>query len=161
MQNMKRVQSNLMLDLAILAKFLCLGLMVSTVLLAADRPAGRATSGRSAVLAKNGMVATSQPLAAQAGLRILQQGGNAIDAAIATAAVLNVVEPMMTGIGGDMFALGYTSKGELFGINGSGFSPKAADIEFFKKRKLDRIPTRGAFSVSIPGAVDGWATLLE
>jgi gamma-glutamyltranspeptidase/glutathione hydrolase len=128
---------------------------------AADRPAGRARAGRSAVWARNGMVATSQPLAAQAGLRILQQGGNAVDAALATAAVLNVVEPMSTGVGGDMFALVYIAKtGELRGLNGSGFSPQAATPEFFLKRGLSSIPTYGPYSVSVPGTVDGWTTLL-
>ena len=119
-------------------------------------------AGRSAVVAQNGMVAASQPLASQAGLQILRQGGNAVDAAVATAATLALVAPMMTGPGGDMFALVYLAEtGELAGLNGSGFSPKAAAIDFFKSRGLDRIPTKGAFSVTVPGAVDGWATLLE
>jgi gamma-glutamyltranspeptidase/glutathione hydrolase len=150
-----------MLDLPLLTKVLMCGLVLSGIVLGADRPAGRADSGRSAVLAKNGMVATSQPLAAQAGLRILQQGGNAIDAAVATAAALAVVEPMMTGPGGDVFAIVHTAKGELAGLNGSGFSPAAASVEFFEKHKLEQIPIRGPFSVSIPGAVDAWATLLD
>ncbi len=126
----------------------------------ADRPAGRLRSGRSAVWGRHGMVATSQPLAAQAGLRVLQQGGNAVDAAIATAAVLAVVEPMSTGLGGDVFALVYLAKtGELKGLNGSGFSPQAATPEFFEKRNLKEIPMRGPFSVTVPGTVDGWVTL--
>ncbi len=146
----------------LLAKVLLTTLAFSAVLLAADRPAGQTDAGRSAVVARNGMVATSQPLAAQAGLRILQQGGNAVDAAVATAATLAVVEPMMTGPGGDMFALVYTAEtGELAGLNGSGFSPAAADIEFFRSHGLDQIPVHGPFSVSVPGAVDGWATLLS
>lgn len=120
------------------------------------------TAGRSAVAARNGMVAASQPLASQVGLRILQDGGNAVDAAIATAAMLALVAPMMTGPGGDMFALVYMAEtGELSGLNGSGFSPEAASIDFFKRRKLDQIPAKGAFSVTVPGAVDGWITLLE
>ncbi len=120
------------------------------------------TAGRSAVAARNGMVAASQALASQAGLRILQQGGNAIDAAVATAAVLGLVVPMMTGAGGDMFALVYMAEtGELAGLNGSGFAPKAASIGFFRDRGMDEIPTTGAFSVTVPGAVDGWVTLLE
>lgn len=119
-------------------------------------------AGRSAVVARNGMVAASQPLASQAGLQILRQGGNAVDASVATAAMLALVSPMMTGPGGDMFALIYDAEsGELAGLNGSGFSPKAASIEFFTERGLDRIPVQGAFSVTVPGAVDGWATLLE
>lgn len=114
------------------------------------------------MLASNGMVATSQPLAAQAGLQILKHGGNAVDAAVATAATLAVVEPMMTGPGGDMFALVYIARtGELAGLNGSGFSPKAADVDFFRRRNLDPIPATGPFSVTVPGCVDGWTILLE
>ena len=119
-------------------------------------------AGRSAVVARNGMVAASQPLASQVGLRILQQGGNAIDAAVATAATLALMVPMMTGPGGDMFALVYMAENdELSGLNGSGSSPKAANIEFFKSRGLDQIPIRSPFSVTVPGAVDGWVELLE
>ncbi len=128
----------------------------------ADRPAGEAKAGRSAVLARNGMVATSQPLAAQAGLRVLQQGGNAFDAAVATAAVLAVVEPMMTGPGGDVFMLAWSARdNKLVGLNGSGFSPQAADPSFFEEKGLDRIPAIGAYAVTIPGAVDAWAAILE
>ncbi len=120
------------------------------------------TAGRSAVAARNGMVAASQPLASQAGLRILQKGGNAVDAAIATAATLALVAPMMTGPGGDMFALVYMAEtGQLAGLNGSGFSPAAANVDFFKRRELEHIPAKGPFSVTVPGAVDGWITLLE
>lgn len=137
-------------------------LLGSVLVLGADRPHGQAGSGRSAVLARNGMVATSQPLAAQAGLDILKQGGNAFDAAVATAAVLAVVEPMMTGPGGDLFVLAHVAEtDELVGLNASGFSPAAVGPEFFAKRELEGIPTTGPFSVSVPGAVDGWATLLE
>ena len=119
------------------------------------RPGGVAT-------ARNGMVATSQPLAARAGVRILRRGGNAVDAAVATAAVLAVVEPMSTGPGGDMFALVHIAEtGELVGLNGSGFAPRAVDCAFFAKRGLTAIPTQGPFPVTVPGAVDGWATLLE
>ena len=108
------------------------------------------------------MVAASQPLASQVGLRILQDGGNAVDAAIATAATLALVAPMMTGPGGDMFALVYmAATGQLAGLNGSGFSPAAANVDFFKRRKLEHIPAKGPFSVTVPGAVDGWITLLE
>jgi len=130
--------------------------------LGADRPHGRAGSGRSAVLARKGMVATSQPLAAQAGLDVLKQGGNAFDAAVATAAVLAVVEPMMTGPGGDLFVLAYVAEEDrLVALNASGFSPEGVSAEFFAERGLGTIPTTGPFSVSVPGAVDGWATLLE
>ena len=114
------------------------------------------------MLAKQGMVATSQPLAVQAGLRILQQGGNAFDAAVATAAVLAVVEPMMTGPGGDVFMLAHeASSGELIGLNGSGFSPAEATPELFERRGFDAIPVTGPLSVTIPGAVDAWAEIVE
>ncbi len=134
--------------------------LMAAMATAADRTLGQA--GRSMVFARKGMVATSQPLAAQAGLQILQQGGNAIDAAVATAAVLAVVEPMSTGLGGDVFALVYLGRsGELKGLNGSGFSPKAATRELFLSRDLPSIPLFGPFSVTVPGTVDGWATLLD
>ena len=139
---------------------LIVAIVFSGVTVAAVRPIP--TAGRSAVVARNGMVAASQPLASQAGLRILQQGGNAVDASVATAAMLALVAPMMTGPAGDVFALVYIAEtGELAGLNASGFSPQAADIDFFKSRGLDEIPTKSAFSVTVPGAVDGWATLLD
>ena len=139
---------------------LIMAFAISGVMTAGVRPIP--TAGRSAVVAQNGMVAAAQPLASQVGLRILQQGGNAVDAAVATAATLALVAPMMTGPGGDVFALVYMSEtGELAGLNASGFSPKAANVDFFKSRGLDRIPIKGPFSVTVPGAVDGWATLLE
>ena len=139
---------------------LIMAIAVAGVSVAGVRPIPNA--GRSAVVARNGMVAASQPLASQVGLRILQEGGNAVDASVATAATLALVAPMMTGPGGDMFALVYTAAtGELAGLNGSGFSPKAASIDFFTSRGLDRIPTKSAYSVTVPGAVDGWVTLLD
>ena len=140
--------------------FLTAAIVFSSLTTAGVRPIPNA--GRSAVVARNGMVAASQPLASQVGLRILQEGGNAVDAAVATAATLALVAPMMTGPAGDVFALVYIAEtGELAGLNASGFSPKAADIDFFKSRDLDKIDTKGAFSVTVPGAVDGWVTLLE
>jgi len=151
-----------MSETTVVLQALLSSLALSAVVLGADRPAGRADAGRSAVLARNGMVATSQPLAAQVGLRILQKGGNAVDAAVAVAAALAVVEPMMTGPGGDMFALAYIAKEDrLVGLNGSGFSPEKVDLDFFASRELKQIPRTGPFSVSVPGAVDGWATLLD
>lgn len=127
-----------------------------------DKPAKGGGKTRSAVRAMNGMVATSQPLASAAGLRILQQGGNAIDAAIAAAAVLCVVEPMMVSPGGDLFALVWNAKKkELKALNASGRAPQAASIDELKKRGFTRIPQNGIHAVTVPGAVDGWATLLE
>ena len=117
-----------------------------------DRPYSPHKNGtRSPVLGMNGMVATSQPLASAAALRVLQDGGNAVDAAIAAAAVLNVVEPMMTGVGGDMFALVYMQADKKpVGLNGSGWSGSKATVDFFKSRKMDRIPSTGIYSVSVP-----------
>ena len=117
---------------------------------------------RSVVMSRNGMVASSHPLASLAGIRILTQGGNAVDAAVAVAAVLNVTEPHMTGIGGDVFALIYwREKGELKGLNASGRSPYASNRRVFLDRGMKRIPERGILSVAVPGALDGWITLLE
>jgi gamma-glutamyltranspeptidase/glutathione hydrolase len=119
-------------------------------------------SRRSTVMAPNGAVATSQPLAAQAGLSILQAGGNAVDAAVATAAVLAVVEPMSTGIGGDVFALLYDADTRsLSGLNASGWAPEAADIETYTRHGFQSMPLEGVFANTVPGAVAGWHALLE
>jgi len=119
-------------------------------------------SRRSAVMSKEGMVATSHPLAVQTGIDILKNGGNAVDAAIATAAVLTVVEPASTGIGGDAFALVYVSEtGKLKAINASGKAPKKATIEEYRKRGYSNVPEDGILSVTVPGALKGWTRLLD
>ena len=119
-------------------------------------------SRRSNVLATRGMVATSQPLAAQAGLDILKAGGNAADAAIATAAVLSVVEPISTGIGGDCFALYWDAKTKsVKALNGSGRAPSAASIEEVRRLGYGRMPTYTGHAISVPGTVAGWSDLLE
>jgi len=119
-------------------------------------------TGRSIVRAQHGMVASSQPLASQIGLDVLKRGGNAVDAAIAMAAMLNVTEPMMTGIGGDAFMLVHWSKtGELKGLNASGRAPRALSLDYFAKKGITTIPFEGMESVTVPGAFDGWVTLLE
>lgn len=110
------------------------------------------------VYANRGMVATSQPLAAGAGLDILKRGGNAIDAAIATAAALTVVEPCSNGIGGDAFALVWT-KGKLHGLNGSGPSPAGISIDAVKALGHKEMPRYGAIPVTVPGAPAAWAEL--
>src|SRR5712671_6002751 len=116
--------------------------------------------GRSAVHAANGMVATSQPLAVQAGVDVLRRGGNAIDAAIAANAVLGVVEPMSCGIGGDLFAIVWEARtGKLHGLNASGRSPSRATLEDMRARGLTELPEAGPLSWSVPGAVDGWEAL--
>ncbi len=107
------------------------------------------------------MVATSQPLAAMAGLRILLAGGNAADAAVATAAALAVVEPMSTGVGGDAFALFYDAKTrQVTALNGSGRAPAALTLEDLRRAGLDAIPLDSAHSVTVPGTVAAWADLL-
>jgi gamma-glutamyltranspeptidase / glutathione hydrolase len=126
-----------------------------------DRPAANPRATRSVVMARNGLIATSQPLASAAGLRVLQQGGNAFDAAITAAAVLAVVEPTMNSLGGDMFALVYDAKSKsVHALNASGRAPARATPAEFRRRGLDAIPYRGELSVSVPGVVDGWSELL-
>ncbi len=127
-----------------------------------DRPSGNRHQTRSAVLARNGMIATSQPLASAAGLKVLQDGGNAIDAAVTAAAVLAVVEPSMTGIGGDLFAILYDAKTRTLGaLNASGRSPYGATAAELAKRHITSVPTSGALSVTVPGVVEGWHQLLS
>lgn len=119
-------------------------------------------TGRSIVRAEHGMVASSQPLASQVGLDVLKRGGNAVDAAIAMAAVLNVTEPMMTGVGGDMFALVYWAKtGEVKGLNASGRAPRALTLEHLARKGLTSMPDSGMEPITVPGAVDGWVSLVE
>lgn len=119
-------------------------------------------ASRSEVLAQNGMVATSHPLATQAGLDILKKGGTAIDAAIAANAMLGLVEPTGNGIGGDLYAIVWDAKTKkLYGLNGSGRSPMNMSYDFLRDKKLTHIPKYGALSVSVPGCVDGWFQLHE
>lgn len=125
-----------------------------------DRPAGWLHQSRSVVLARNGMVATSHPLAAQVGLDILKSGGNAVDAAIAVDAMLGLVEPMSCGIGGDLFVIYWDAKTQkLYGLNASGRSPYKLTRDVFREKKLTQIPEDGPLSWSMPGCVDGWAEL--
>ena len=128
-----------------------------------DRASGWLPQTRSEVLARNGMVATSQPLAAQAGLQILEKGGNAFDAAVATAAVLNVVEPGSAGIGGDVFVIAWLAKEKkLIALNGSGRAPSGATLERLAAKSKDgRMPQHGIDAASVPGAVDAWDALLR
>ncbi|MDQ0271792.1 gamma-glutamyltransferase family protein [Cytobacillus purgationiresistens] len=117
-------------------------------------------SKRHTVFAKKGMVATSQPLAAQAGLEILQKGGNAIDAAIATAAALTVVEPTSNGIGGDAFALVWV-KDQLHGLNASGPAPESISAQAVKDLGFEKMPVHGTIPVTVPGVPSAWAALSE
>ncbi|HSQ05762.1 MAG TPA: gamma-glutamyltransferase, partial [Burkholderiales bacterium] len=113
-------------------------------------------------MSTHGMIAASQPMATQAGLAVLQAGGNAMDAAITASAVLCVTEPQSTGIGGDCFLLYHEAKaGKLHGLNGSGRAPVRATLEEFERRGLMQVPEFGILSVIVPGAVDAWQTALE
>lgn len=144
---------------------ICFILLTSKQALAnIDRVTGKTYATRSEVIAKNGMVATSQPLASQIGLEILKKGGNAIDAAIAANAALGLMEPTGSGIGGDLFAIVWDAKSQkLYGLNASGRSPQGLTLSQLKTElkdlKRDTIPPYGMLPISVPGAVDGWFEL--
>ncbi|HKV24437.1 MAG TPA: gamma-glutamyltransferase [Candidatus Acidoferrum sp.] len=117
---------------------------------------------RSMVISRNGIVASESPLASQAGVRILESGGNAVDAAIAANAMMGVVEPMMNGIGGDLFAIVYDAKAnKLYGLNASGWAPAGLTIEHLQSLGLHEMPHSGINSITVPGAVDGWQKLAD
>lgn len=119
-------------------------------------------SRRSNVIARNGLVATSQPLAAQAGLDILREGGNAVDAAIATVAALCVLEPCSTGIGGDAFALIWSAKEKkLYGLNASGPAPAALTADYVREQGHTEYPALGGLAVTVPGSLRGWELALN
>jgi gamma-glutamyltranspeptidase / glutathione hydrolase len=142
--------------------FILLLTLPLTTVMGQDRITGRDFATRSEVIAQNGMAATSHPLATQAALDILKRGGTAIDAAIAANAVLGVVEPTGSGIGGDLFAIIWSSdKNKLFGLNASGRSPRSLRLEHFRDMGLDKIPAYGPLPVSVPGCVDGWFEMHE
>jgi gamma-glutamyltranspeptidase / glutathione hydrolase len=120
------------------------------------------SQGRSMVTTRYGIVSAESPLAAQAGAQILARGGNAIDAAVTANAVMGVVEPMMDGIGGDLFVIVYDAKsGKLYGLNASGWSPQGLTPEFLKSKGITKMPPFGIDSVTVPGVVDGWSKLLS
>jgi gamma-glutamyltranspeptidase/glutathione hydrolase len=138
--------------LILLATILSLNFMC-----AQDRMTGKTFATRSEVIAKHGMAATSQPLATQVALDILKAGGNAIDAAIAANATLGLMEPTGNGIGGDIFAIIWDAKTQkLYGLNGSGRSPKSLTLDYFIENGYEKIPAYGPLPVSVPGCVDGW-----
>lgn len=132
----------------------------SSGVMAMDRITGKAFATRSEVYATHGMAATSQPLATQVAIDILKQGGSAVDAAIAANAMLGLVEPTGSGVGGDLFAIVWSAKDKrLYGLNASGRSPKSLSLEKLKSLGLDYLPPLGPLPVSVPGAVDGWYEL--
>src|SRR3954462_10231882 len=119
-------------------------------------------AGRSTVHAQNAMVATSHPAAALTAVEVLKAGGTAADAAVAACALLGVIEPQSTGIGGDCFALVQPKgEGKIVAYNGSGRAPMAANVEWYLERKINSVPLTSAHAVSIPGAVDAWETILR
>ena len=116
--------------------------------------------GRSKIATKYGIVAASQPLAARAGVQVLEHGGNAIDAAIATNAVMALVEPYFDGIGGDLFAMVYEAKtGKLYGLNSGGWAPTGLSAALLKSKGMNQMPNKGIYTVTVPGAVAGWDAL--
>ncbi|WP_321309792.1 gamma-glutamyltransferase [Marinifilum fragile] len=129
---------------------------------AQDRITGFNFATRSEVIAQNGMACTSQPLATQVALDILKSGGNAVDAAIAANATLGLMEPTGCGIGGDIFVILWDAKTKkLYGLNGSGRSPKSLTLEYLQQNTNGKIPAYGPLPVSVPGCVDGWFTIHE
>jgi gamma-glutamyltranspeptidase/glutathione hydrolase len=138
-------------------KYLLIGLLLPLAVFGQDRPYGKLWATRSQVIAQHGMAATSHPLSTQVALDVLKAGGNAIDAAIAANAMEGVVEPHVNGIGGDLYAIVWDAKTKkLYGINGSGRSPKSLTLAEFKKRGLTHIPSTGPLPISVPGCVDAW-----
>src|SRR5712672_1616084 len=117
--------------------------------------------GRSLAASQHGVAASSQPLAAQAAAQVLQRGGNAVDAAIAANAAQGLMEPTSNGIGGDLFAMVYVAKEDkLYGLNASGWSPAGMTLELLKSKGVEgELPHRGVYTVTVPGAVAGWAAL--
>ncbi|MCF6240476.1 MAG: gamma-glutamyltransferase, partial [Bacteroidales bacterium] len=132
-------------------------LLLASSIKAQDRITGKPFVTRSEVIAQHGMAATSQPLATQVALDILKAGGNAIDAAIAANALLGLVEPTGSGVGGDLFAIIWDAKTQkLYGLNASGWSPKNLTLQYFKEKGYKKIPAYGPLPVTVPGAVAGW-----
>jgi gamma-glutamyltranspeptidase / glutathione hydrolase len=138
-----------------------LSLLTFSLMISHSRAQDR-TYGRSMVVTPYGIVATSYVQASQAGARILERGGTAIDAGIAANAVLGVAEPMMNGMGGDLFAIYWDAKtGKLYGLNASGWAPKLLTIDHLRAKGLTEMPQKGIDAVTVPGAVDGWTKLHE
>jgi gamma-glutamyltranspeptidase/glutathione hydrolase len=142
--------------------FLFIIVLYPMYILSGDRLVGRNFATRSEVIAQNGMAATSQPLATQTALDILKNGGSAVDAAIAANAVLGLMEPTGSGIGGDLFAIIWDAKSKkLYGLNASGRSPASLSLEYFEKNNIKFVPPYGPLPVTVPGCVDGWFEMHE
>src|SRR5438309_3797278 len=147
-----------LLSVLLLLSFACFA-QEDTSAATAEPPVVR-DQARSMVVTKFGIVASSQFLASQAGAKMLEAGGNAIDAAIAANAVLGLTQPYVNGMGGDLFAIVYEAKtGKLYGLNSSGWTPKALTIDYLKDRKIDKIDRIGVHAITVPGCVAGWDAL--
>ena len=138
-------------------------LLLFTAALLGETAAGADRSqARSMVITRQGIVATEHPLASQVGATILAEGGNAVDAAVAANAAMGVFAPMANGLGGDLFVLVYQAKtGKLYGLNASGWAPLGLTPEFLRAKGITSMPQTGMDSVTVPGVVDGWDTLLR
>ncbi len=129
-------------------------------MLAFDARSHRYPSIRNVVYAKNGMACSTQPLASAIGVRVMQEGGNAVDAAVAMAGALPLLEPTGNGLGSDAFFLVWT-QGKLYGMNASGFSPAGLSADIVRQRGFDAVPAGGWLPVMVPGAVGGWCELAK
>lgn len=137
-------------------------IMVALIILVVLDPSLARAAMRGTVSSRDGMVSSAHPLASMVGVSVLQRGGNAMDAAIAMAALLNVTDPAMTGIGGDMFLLYYSAKdGKVYALNAGGRAPAAATVERIRGMGHSRIPAYSGLAVSVPGALDGWTMALD
>jgi gamma-glutamyltranspeptidase/glutathione hydrolase len=154
-----------MVALRVIAAVCCFGMLIATGI-SQVKPSNNGNAlpvaGRSVITTQYGIVAASQPVAAAAGVQILEHGGNAVDAAIATNAVVGLMEPMMNGIGGDLFVLYYEAKsGNVYGLNASGWSPSGLTPKFLSDHGIHQMPQAGINSVTVPGVVAGWQALRD
>src|SRR3954463_8821 len=135
--------------------------VAACILFSAAAEAQDRSQSRSVVASQSGIVASESVIASQVGARILESGGNAIDAAVATNAMMGLIAPMNDGIGGDLFAIVYDAKsGKLYALNASGWAPKAMTAALMRAKGFTKMPQAGIHSVTVPGAVDGWDKLL-
>jgi gamma-glutamyltranspeptidase/glutathione hydrolase len=146
----------------LIARIVLAAVLMTMMMMSDGADAQDRSQARSMVISRTGIVAAENPLAAQVGAEILARGGNAVDAAVATNAAMGLMAPTANGIGGDLFAIVYEAKsGRVYGLNASGWAPKAQTPEFLKSKGIEKMPERGVYTVTVPGAVDGWAKLLE
>jgi gamma-glutamyltranspeptidase/glutathione hydrolase len=154
------MKNALIIEITILAAF-CVSAAAQSPS-AQKRPQANPVPGRSVVTSRYGVVAATQPLAAMAGIQILERGGNAVDAAIATNAVLGLMEPVNNGLGGDLFAIFYEARtGRLYGLNAGGWASKAETPELLLAKGITTMPESGVWTVTVPGAVAGWTALQQ